>query len=69
MLSNYFKIAWRNIVGNPLFSEINIVGLSFGIACCIIISLFVRYESYFEKHWVNADRFYRLKLDFFVNDV
>ena len=26
MLSNYLKIAWRNIVGNPLFSAINIVG-------------------------------------------
>ena len=69
MLSNYFKIAWRNIVGNPLFSAINIVGLSIGLACCIIITLFVRYESSFDKHWDNADRIYRVTRDFFGNDL
>ena len=30
MLSNYLKIAWRNIVGNPMFSAINIIGLACG---------------------------------------
>ena len=49
MLSNYLKIAWRNIIGNPLFSAINIIGLAIGLACCIIITLFVRYELSFDK--------------------
>ena len=35
MLRNYLKIAFRNITGNPLFSAINIIGLSIGLACCI----------------------------------
>ena len=69
MLSNYLKIAWRNIVGNPLFSAINIVGLSIGLACCIIITLFVRYEMSFDKHWVNADRIYRVTRDFYSNNL
>jgi putative ABC transport system permease protein len=69
MLSNYFKIAWRNIVGNPLFSAINIIGLSIGLACCIIITLFVRYEMSFDKHWVNADRIYRVTRDFYSNNL
>ena len=69
MLSNYLKIAWRNIVGNPLFSAINIVGLSIGLACCIIITLFVRYEMSYDKHWVDADRIYRVTRDFFGNDL
>jgi putative ABC transport system permease protein len=69
MLSNYLKIAWRNIVGNPLFSAINIIGLSIGLACCIIITLFVRYELSYDKHWENADRTYRVTRDFFGNNL
>ena len=69
MLSNYFKIAWRNIVGNPMFSAINIIGLSIGLACCIMITLFVRYELSYDKHWENADRTYRVTRDFFGNNL
>jgi len=69
MLANYLKIAWRNIIGNPLFSIINIVGLSIGLACCIIITLFVRYETSYDKHWQDADRIYRVTRDFFGNDL
>lgn len=69
MLNNYIKIAWRNITGNPLFSAINIVGLAIGLACCIIITLFVRYELSFDKHWDNADRIYRVTRDFFGNNL
>ena len=69
MLSNYLKIAWRNIVGNPLFSAINIVGLAIGLACCIIITLFVRYETSYDKHWDHADRTHRVTRDFFGNNL
>jgi putative ABC transport system permease protein len=69
MLSNYLKIAWRNIVGNPMFSAINIIGLSIGLACCIMITLFVRYELSYDKHWENADRTYRVTRDFFGNNL
>lgn len=69
MLRNYLKIAWRNIVGNPLFSAINIIGLAIGLACCIIITIFVRYEMSYDKHWDNADRIYRVTRDFFGNDL
>ncbi|MEL7536999.1 MAG: FtsX-like permease family protein [Pseudomonadota bacterium] len=69
MLSNYLKIAWRNIVGNPLFSAINIIGLAIGLACCIIITVFVQYESSFDKQWANADRTYRVTRDFFSNNL
>jgi putative ABC transport system permease protein len=69
MFRNYLKIAWRNIVGNPLFSAINIIGLSIGLACCIMITLFVRYEMSYDKHWDNADRIYRVTRDFFGNNL
>ncbi len=69
MFSNYLKIAWRNIVGSPLFSAINVIGLAIGLACCIIITLFVRYELSYDKHWDNAERTYRVTRDFFSNNL
>lgn len=69
MLSNYLKIALRNITGNPLFSIINILGLAIGLACCILITLFVQYELSFDKHWKDADRIHRVTRDFFSNDL
>ena len=69
MLRNYLKIAWRNIIGNPLFSAINVIGLAIGLACCIIITLFVRHELSYDKHWDNAERTYRVTRDFFSNNL
>ncbi len=69
MLGNYLKIALRNITSNPLFSTINILGLAIGLACCIIITLYVQYELSFDKHWNNADRIHRVTRDFFGNDL
>jgi putative ABC transport system permease protein len=69
MLNNYLKIAWRNILGNPLFSAINIIGLSIGLACCIIITLFVQYETSFDQQWKDSDRIYRVTRDFFSNNL
>src|SRR6185436_11265541 len=60
MFKNYFKTAWRNLRRNKLYSVINITGLSIGIACCILIFLFVQHELSFDKYNVNADRIYRL---------
>lgn len=69
MLSNYLKIAWRNIISNPLFSAINVIGLAIGLACCIMITMFVRYEVSYDKHWDNADRIYRVTRDFLGNNL
>jgi len=69
MFSNYLKIAWRNITGNRMFSAINIIGLAIGLACCIIITVFVRYELSYDKHWRDADRIYRVTRDFYSNDL
>ncbi|MDX1480617.1 MAG: ABC transporter permease [Woeseiaceae bacterium] len=69
MLSNYVKIAWRNIIGSPLFSAINVIGLAIGLACCITITLFVRYELSYDKHWNDAGNTYRVTRDFFGNNL
>src|ERR1700710_215755 len=49
MIKNYLKIAWRNIWKNKVFSAINIIGLSVGMAACIVIMLFVSYEKSFDN--------------------
>ena len=63
MLRNYLKIAWRNLVNNKTFSFINIVGLAIGLACFILIALYVLDELSFDRHNRKADRIYRVNSD------
>ena len=58
MIKNYFKIAWRNLWKNKVYSTINVVGLSIGMAACIAILLFVFYERSFDKF--HTKNIYRL---------
>lgn len=58
MLSNYFKVAWRNLVKFKGHSLINIVGLAIGIALCILTYLFVQYEHSFDYFHKNGERIY-----------
>lgn len=59
MLRNYLKIAFRNLHRSPAHSFINIFGLAVGIACCILIMLFVGNEWSFDRFHTNSDRLYR----------
>ena len=60
MIRNYLKTAWRNIRKNKLFSFINILGLSLGIATCFIIMLYVQDELSYDKFNVNANNIVRV---------
>lgn len=60
MIKNYLKIAWRNIKKNKLFSFINILGLSIGIALCFIIMLYVQDELSYDRFNKNADNIARV---------
>ncbi len=60
LLNNYFKIAFRRLGGNKLYSGINIIGLAIGIACCLILLAFVSNELNFDRFHKNADRIYRV---------
>jgi len=68
MLSNYLKIAWRNIRKQKGYSFINIFGLAVGIASCIIIMLFVFDELSYDRFYPNSDRIYRLSVKTFINN-
>jgi putative ABC transport system permease protein len=60
MILYYIKIAVRNILRHKVYSIINIAGLSVGMACTILILLWVQYELSYDRHHENADRIYRL---------
>lgn len=61
MIKNYLKIAFRNIRKQKLYALINIMGLALGIACCIIIYLFIQDEYSFDKFHESADAIYRVE--------
>lgn len=60
MLKNHLKIALRNFFKHRGFSFINVLGLAVGIACCLLILLFVVDELSYDKHHEKADRIYRV---------
>jgi putative ABC transport system permease protein len=60
MLKNYLKITIRNIKRHKGYSFINISGLAVGMACCILILLWVKDELSFDRFHANADMIYRI---------
>jgi putative ABC transport system permease protein len=60
MIKNYLKIAVRNLVRQKMYSLINITGLSIGIACFLLISLWVFDELSYDRFHDNKDRIYRV---------
>ena len=63
MLTNYLKIAWRTLRKQRGFAFINIFGLAIGLACCLLIMLYVLDELSFDRYNANADRIYRVQSD------
>ncbi|NKB69298.1 MAG: FtsX-like permease family protein [Candidatus Latescibacteria bacterium] len=60
MLRNYLVIAWRNLYRNRLYAAVNIVGLAVGLAACLAIVLYVRFELSYDRHHSKAERIYRV---------
>ena len=65
MFKNYLKVALRNLWRNKAFSAINIVGLSAGLAVCLLIVLYVKDELSYDKYNAQAENIYRLDADIF----
>lgn len=69
MLRNYFKIALRSLMRTKVYSLINISGLSLGIACCLLLSLYVYDEFGYDSHHARLDDLYRIDTQFEANVV
>jgi len=64
MINQYFKIAWRNLQKNKLFTAINIISLSIGLSASFIIGLIVYHDMTFDKFHKDSNRIYRVTSDF-----
>ncbi|MBV9962631.1 MAG: ABC transporter permease [Parafilimonas sp.] len=60
MFKNYFKIALRNLLRNKIYSFINIAGLSIGLACAMLILLYVKDEVSYDRFHKNVNNIYRI---------
>jgi putative ABC transport system permease protein len=67
MFKNYFKIAIRSMVKQKLYAGINVMGLGIGLACCLLIGLFVNHELSYDNFHENADNTYRVGVDYSYN--
>ena len=68
MFRNYLKIALRNIIKHKGFTFINVVGLAIGIACSILIFIFVRFELSYDTFHEKADHIYRVAVRASIGD-
>ncbi len=62
MFLNYMKVAVRNLKNNKWYSFINIFGLAVGIACCILILLYIQNELSYDHYNKNINQIYRVRL-------
>ncbi len=60
MFKNYIKIAWRNLIKNKSYSAINIGGLAIGMACFLLIAMFIKNELSYDSYHEKANNIYRV---------
>ncbi|HET6996726.1 MAG TPA: ABC transporter permease [Chitinophagaceae bacterium] len=64
MIKNYLKVAWRNLMKNKVFSFINVFGLSIGLTCCMLITLYIHHELSYDSYHKNINELYQLGTTF-----
>src|SRR5205809_6075801 len=60
MLKNYFTVALRNLLRNKIYAFINMAGLSIGLACAMLILLYVKDEVSYDRFHSNVNNIYRV---------
>jgi predicted permease len=60
MIRSYFKIAFRNLLRNKAYTTINVLGLTLGMTCGLLIFMLVKYHLGFDNFHANTDRIYRI---------
>src|SRR5450631_1379418 len=65
MFKNYFKIAWRNLIKNKVYSIINILGLAAGMAVALLIALWIWDEVTFDNYHTNHKQLAQVMTTFF----
>ncbi len=67
MIKNYIKVAIRNLLKQKIFSFINITGLAVGMACVVLIFLWIKEETSYDNFHIKKDQIHRVIIDFKSN--
>ena len=62
MLRNYITTAIRNLLKHKGYSLVNVIGLALGLAGCILMLLYIRYETSYDDYHLKKDRMYRIEV-------
>jgi len=68
MLKNYMIVAFRIVLRSKLFSLINVIGLSLGLASCVLIGYYIQQELTYDRWHPNVDRIYRIATNFLTSN-
>jgi putative ABC transport system permease protein len=68
MIRNYFLVALRNLRRHKGFSFINITGLALGLACCLLLAMYLQHELSYDHFHKNADRLVRVIMEYKIGD-
>ena len=60
MYRNYVTIAWRNMLGQKMYTFIKVGGFALGLSTCIVIALYIRHELSYDKHYNDRENIYRV---------
>jgi len=63
MFRSYLKTAWRNLRKHKGHALLNLAGFALGMACCVVIFVYVRHERSFDDYHKDVDRVFRISLD------
>src|SRR5690349_2520002 len=69
MFRSYFQIGFRSLIKNKVYSLINVAGLSIGLACFILIAIYIRHETGYDSTFSKAKNIYRVNTHVDVNGV
>ena len=64
MISNYLKIAWRNLLRNKTATAINIFGLTVGLAACMLIVIYIVHENNYDRHFKGYEQIHLIGTTF-----
>jgi putative ABC transport system permease protein len=64
MLTNYLKTAYRNLLRNKIFSSINVIGLTVGLASCLLLFMYITHELSYDDFQQKADRLVRVTMEY-----
>lgn len=67
MIKTYLKIAFRNLWKNKAFTTINLIGLTTGLTCCLLMALYIQHELSYDKFQEKVDRIVRVIMEYSIN--